>query len=447
MNKLYKFSFLLFLSIFTLFLFKPSQVNASPSVIVNEASPYSLNPWIELLNLTSDFKDLSGWTIFNNQGTVLLTLSGNLPRKGLLTFSLSGVINANGDCLILSSSNSLINTVYALKWGIGVCPSQIPPEAIGSVSGLPTSSQSVSLINQSWQITNNPTKGWCNDTIGGCPTISQIINVINNQGVKTNLGEQDDFSRMMGLYFQKSINSDSEGTPIGKIEFLQEMNLTDQDALIWLSTLETKLNISRGVISLDADLIKNITNTRAKLTMFDLSLVNPEIEVINTDGTPGNSSIVSNLNYSGGVLTFNTAHFTTFKAKERSSSNNSSANSIMSTTGTPSCPDLSPHNSPDLFQIQVTKDKAILYFTPVSGPVSYYYIAYGLSEGDERYGVWFPFGNYTGVIDFKIEELKINTDYYFKVRGGNGCAPGSWSDWLKARTTNSTSKKNYYKYH
>lgn len=36
---------------------------------------------------------------------------------------------------------------------------------------------------------------------------------------------------MIGLYFQKSVNSDPEGSPLGKIEFLAEMNLTDQDAL------------------------------------------------------------------------------------------------------------------------------------------------------------------------------------------------------------------------
>lgn len=157
---------------------------------------------------------------------------------------------------------------------------------------------------------------------------------------------------MIGLYFQKSVNSDPEGSPLGKIEFLAEMNLTDQDAL------------------------------------------------------------TSYFNHWGAVLS-------------RSLS----------------------HNSPDLFEIAVTKDQATLYFTPVAGPVSYYYIAYGLSEGDERYGVWFPFGHYTGVISFTIEKLSPNTVYYFKVRGGNGCAPGSWSDWLKAKTTNSSMKNNFYKYH
>lgn len=444
MNKITKAVFLLLLTV--LILVKPKNVQAVPSVLINELSPNSSSPWIELLNPNTEFKNLSGWTILNSQGTVLVNLSGNLPRQGLLTFTISGIIDANGDCLILSSSSSIINTVYAVKWGLGTCPSQIPNEAIGSVADNPNSDQSIAMISQSWQITNNPTKGWCNDSTGGCPTVSQIIAAINSQGVKTNLGQQEDFSRMTGLYFQKSVNSDPEGFPLGKIEFLAEMNLTDQDALSWLATLETKLNITKGVISLDADLIKNITNTHARLTMYDLSLVNPEIEVINTDGSPGDSSIVTNLNYNGGVLTFEAAHFTTFKAKEKSTSTHYSS-PVISTTGVPSCPDLSPHNSPDLFEIAVTKDQATLYFTPVAGPVSYYYIAYGLSEGDERYGVWFPFGYYTGVISFTIEKLSPNTVYYFKVRGGNGCAPGFWSDWLKAKTTNSSLKNNFYKYH
>ncbi len=111
------------------------------------------------------------------------------------------------------------------------------------------------------------------------------------------------------------------------------------------------------------------------------------------------------------------------------SSSSSSTNSI-------SCPDTAPTNSPNLFQIDRTGSKAVLYFTPVSGNVSYYYIAYGLSPGDERYGVSFPASHSTGVVNFTINNLDPNTTYYFKVRGGYGCAPGGWSNNKESNSKN-----------
>jgi hypothetical protein len=51
-----------------------------------------------------------------------------------------------------------------------------------------------------------------------------------------------------------------------------------------------------------------------------------------------------------------------------------------------------------------------------------------------QFGVQFPHGLYKGVIDYTIKELRPSTTYYFKVRGGNGCAPGGWSNTLSAKT-------------
>ena len=48
------------------------------------------------------------------------------------------------------------------------------------------------------------TKGWCNLGFTGCPSISDIITGMNSNGVKTNLDTMTDYSRVSGLYFQKS---------------------------------------------------------------------------------------------------------------------------------------------------------------------------------------------------------------------------------------------------
>lgn len=119
-----------------------------------------------------------------------------------------------------------------------------------------------------------------------------------------------------------------------------------------------------------------------------------------------------------------------------SSSNNSSTSYSTNTTSTPSCGSSKPVGKPDLFQIDATTNSATIYFTPVSG-ISKYYISYSTSSSAEEHGVEVNLGN-EGVQNYTVNLLSPATAYYFKVRGQNGCMPGSWSD-VKAAATKSNS--------
>lgn len=105
----------------------------------------------------------------------------------------------------------------------------------------------------------------------------------------------------------------------------------------------------------------------------------------------------------------------------------------LTTAGPPVCQDTPPAVVPDLFQIDTTFASATLYFTPINNNLSYYFIAYGLSEGDESFSVEYPDSPSSGVESYTIEALSPNTTYHFRVRGGNGCAAGEWSNWLAAK--------------
>lgn len=98
------------------------------------------------------------------------------------------------------------------------------------------------------------------------------------------------------------------------------------------------------------------------------------------------------------------------------------------------CTDQKPDHAPNLFQIDTTETTAALYFTPINNAVSYYAVIYGLVKGDYLYGVSFNYGPYDGVISYTINELSPNTKYYFRVRAGNGCAVGKWSNTMSAET-------------
>jgi hypothetical protein len=129
-----------------------------------------------------------------------------------------------------------------------------------------------------------------------------------------------------------------------------------------------------------------------------------------------------------------------------SSSNSSSSSSSSSNSSNSSCNDASPVGAPDLFQINTKGTKATLYFAPAGMPYDNYVIRFGPSENNLLYSAYFSRGFAPGVIYYTINELSLNTDYYFQVRAGNGCMPGKWGNIISAKTTrNNNTTAKYYK--
>jgi hypothetical protein len=121
-----------------------------------------------------------------------------------------------------------------------------------------------------------------------------------------------------------------------------------------------------------------------------------------------------------------------------------STNNNSSLPSAPVCTDRLP-GIPQLFQIDTTKTTAKLYFVPAHDPVNKYFIAYGLTKDNLEYGVEYNQGYSSGVLCYTINFLSPNTNYYFKVRAGNGCMPGGWSNLMRGKTTTSKStKKSFY---
>ena len=52
--------------------------------------------------------------------------------------------------------------------------------------------------------------------------------------------------------------------------------------------------------------------------------------------------------------------------------------------------------------------------------------------------------NASGVISFTIQELDPNTTYYFKVSASNGCAGGTWSNTVTAKTTGNKNQSGIF---
>lgn len=96
----------------------------------------------------------------------------------------------------------------------------------------------------------------------------------------------------------------------------------------------------------------------------------------------------------------------------------------------PGCGDTPPGSAPTLLSATPGLNFVILTWLEAADPVSYYLVAYGTSPGSLQFGN--PDIGGKGTTSYIISGLSGGTIYYFRVRGGNGCAPGDFSNELSA---------------
>lgn len=126
--------------------------------------------------------------------------------------------------------------------------------------------------------------------------------------------------------------------------------------------------------------------------------------------------------------------------------NNTSSSSPSFNTSPPGCGKSVTPNAPDLFEIRTNKDTMVLYFTPPNGEYTSFFIAFSKDGKNWEYGAEYQQSYYPGVLKFTVNLLSSNMTYYVKIRPGNGCATGNWSNVLKATTTSSDEVKVFYEY-
>lgn len=98
-----------------------------------------------------------------------------------------------------------------------------------------------------------------------------------------------------------------------------------------------------------------------------------------------------------------------------------------STTNPPVCTNQAPASAPDLYAaVPQSGGSVLLYFSDAQSPVDHYSLTYGDASNDYSWGVDNIGGQ--GSRTYLVGGLSLGTTYYFRVRGGNGCAPGAWSN-------------------
>lgn len=103
------------------------------------------------------------------------------------------------------------------------------------------------------------------------------------------------------------------------------------------------------------------------------------------------------------------------------------------TTPPSECTQSAPGNAPSLYAaIPRSATSIMLQFTAANDPVDYYALEYGTESGVYTWSAT-NIGN-RDTRRYLVKSLSPNTTYYFRVRAGNGCATGAWSNEISATT-------------
>lgn len=134
-----------------------------------------------------------------------------------------------------------------------------------------------------------------------------------------------------------------------------------------------------------------------------------------------------------GTSTYGGGNYNVGQTPAQSTTPSSIPTGSTSTASPPGCAAPAPRSSPWLYAA-VAQDSTTmrLYFTDAADPVDHYVLEYGSKSGDYPWGATNIGGK--GMRTYDVRGLQPNTTYYFRIRGGNGCATGNWSNELSSTT-------------
>jgi hypothetical protein len=117
-------------------------------------------------------------------------------------------------------------------------------------------------------------------------------------------------------------------------------------------------------------------------------------------------------------------------------SNTPTATGVVNSTAAFGCGDVLPGAKAPWLYSAVAQDSSsiLLFFTQNDAPVGAYVLEYGTKSGDYQYGTQNMGVNAQGNMTYRVSALSPNMTYYFRIRAGNGCAVGSWSNELSTKT-------------
>ncbi|MBM3255964.1 MAG: hypothetical protein FJZ04_00635 [Candidatus Moranbacteria bacterium] len=165
------------------------------------------------------------------------------------------------------------------------------------------------------------TAGYYNSCEGLDEGFEIMRSSMEQYGKTSNIWDMADWHNVTGLYFQ------SAGE--GRIDFTRTLDFMSYRFQIFMQNLPNLLVFQDGYISLNAEMVSELKNYGAVLTMYGLNF--SETPDIYVDGVLADSSDVSDITYDSGAgtLSFTASHFSSYRAVTKGSKQ-----SVMKLTGT-----------------------------------------------------------------------------------------------------------------
>ncbi|MCX6767000.1 MAG: hypothetical protein NT170_04500 [Candidatus Moranbacteria bacterium] len=145
-----------------------------------------------------------------------------------------------------------------------------------------------------------------------------LRSILSSEGVTSNLFDNTtDWHNVDNLYFEK--------TGMGKIQFTNTIDFMSYRFISFMGNFDNMVQFNNGYISLNASIVTDMKYYGAQLTMLGLNFTDmPDIYVTDANGTTMHLATGSDINgatydQTTGTLTFNTLHFSAFKAVAKGS--------------------------------------------------------------------------------------------------------------------------------
>lgn len=276
-------------------------------------------------------------------------------------------------------------------------PSSFFTSGVFSLPSGTTDQSSTSQINVDQQTTLNITAG------GG---ISSVILPAGTAITKTNGGNIDSTLLSADNYSTSSLSGLGTGVVVdGAMQWgIPNIGLTFSSPI--------SLSIYLGA-SFNGQLLNILRSTSAS-----------------SDWTSDGISSPATCLVSAGLCSFQATKASYYATTHTISSSSSSSSSLSPAGGggsAPVCNDAKPASAPTLLSaVSTGNNEVTLTWAEASEPLTYYLLSFGLSSGVLQYGN--PNIGGKGITSYKVSGLSGGATYYFKVRAGNGCMPGDYSN-------------------
>lgn len=384
--------------------------------------------------------------IFESAGLIKLVVPSGTNRSSLTpTISITGTNVSPNSGSAQNFTSPVTYTVTALD--SSTKNYQVTVTELGSGQTMPSISGGVSLNNTTPQaVVVSPTLPLTVSTSNGttAPTLDFSLLLTNGIGslpqttMSTSLGQ-------VTIPASTTITSADSGwdgvfsLPVSTNVSLSSINGQSRTVSVGLlvGSSDTSLSFNKGVrLVFNGQAGSQIGYQSPGGSFFEISSVCSSDSQAVGDALSANGDCKINV---GNNLVVWTKHLTTFATYTTSSSqsggsggSSNSSGSSSSTASAPTCSDVKPSSTPDLFQVNLDASTARLFFAPVLG-FDRYFISYSTHPSAEEHGVGVILTG-TGVQNYMVSHLKPSTTYYFRVRAQNGCMPGEWSNTLRGVT-------------